>query len=164
MTNRIGITVHHQEGVFAPCDHQMRDVIACSSRRLEKISVRFFALKIFHAPRRPKRFQLSFREFVRHPMVRFAAGEAACFPLARLDLRGRKVEPAFTREISSQPRLNVSLTPRGLQILLALCCIALVETTLPIHELKGSTLLSRRNQPPHYATAPGAGKFRVKPT
>src|SRR5438874_13812015 len=97
----------------------MRGVIARPRRRLEKISVRFFALKIFDPPRRPKRFQLSFREFVRH----------------------------LPREISSQPRLNVSLTPRGLQILLALCCIALVETILPIHELKGSTLLSRGNQP-----------------
>src|SRR5439155_7213680 len=31
---------------------------------------------------------------------------------------------------------------------------ALVETTLPIYELKRSTLLSRRNQPLNYATAP----------
>src|SRR5207247_8953288 len=96
--------------------------------------------------------------------IRFAVEEAVSFLPARLDLRAAKSSQHLPREISSQPRLNVSLTPRGLQILLALCCIAVVETTLPIHELKGSTLLSRRNQPPHYATAPGAGKFRVKPT
>src|SRR5437773_1534395 len=149
MTNRIGITVHHQEGVFAPGDHQMRGVIARSRRVLEKIRVRFFPLKIFDPPRRPKRFQFSFEEFHR---------------AARVKLCVAKSSQHLPREISSQPRLNVSLTPRGLQILLALCCIAVVETTLPIHELKGSTLLSRRNQPPHYATAPGAGKFRVKPT
>src|SRR5437763_12836545 len=110
----------------------MLGVIARPCRLLEKIRVRFFALKIFHAPRRPKRFQFSFREFHR---------------AARVKLCVAKSSQHLPREISSQPRLNVSLTPRGLQILLALCCIALVETTLPIHELKGSTLLSRRNQP-----------------
>src|SRR6266487_745128 len=131
----------------------MRGVIARPRRRLKKIRVRFFALKIFDPPRRPKRFQLSFREFVRHPRVFFAVGEAACravgmrrrvsLPLARLDFRAAKSSQHLPREISSQPRLNVSLTPRGLEILLALRCIALVETALPIRELKRSTLLSR---------------------
>src|SRR6266404_6111156 len=142
----------------------MCGVIARSSRCLKKIRVRFLALKIFDSPRRPKRFQFSFREFVRHPIIRFAVAEAACgavatrrwvsLPLARLDFRTAKSSQNLPREISSQPRLNVSLTPRGLEILLALRCIAFVQTTLPIRKLKRSTLLGRRDQPLIMQTAP----------
>src|SRR5438046_4483302 len=77
MTNRIGITVHHQEGVFAACDHQMRGVIARPCRLLEKIRVRFFPLKIFDPPRRPKRFQFSFREFHRAARVKLCVAKSS---------------------------------------------------------------------------------------
>src|SRR5882724_5153985 len=54
----------------------MRGVIARPSRRLEKIRVRFFALKIFHPPRAPERFQLFFRKFGSH--VRPATSLKSC--------------------------------------------------------------------------------------
>src|SRR5207253_7875975 len=62
--------------------------------------------------------------------IRFSVEEAACravarqrrvsFPLTRLDLCTRKSSQHLPREIPSQSRLDVALTPRGLQILLAL--------------------------------------------
>ena len=55
MTNRVGVTVHHQKRVFAPRNHQMRGVIARPCRRFEKIPVARFLLEILHPPRTPER-------------------------------------------------------------------------------------------------------------
>src|SRR5439155_6133248 len=135
MTDRVRITIHHQEGILSPRDDKMRGVIARLSSRFKKIPVARFLFEILDPPRSPERFQLFLRKFFRgHAPMKLKS----CSP---------KSSQHLPREISSQPRLNVSLTPRCLQILLALRCIALVETTLPIYELKRSTLLSRRNQP-----------------
>ena len=49
-----------------------------------------------------------------------------------------------SREISSQPSLDVPLTPRSLKILLALCRVSFVKTTFPIYELQWNALLSRK--------------------
>src|SRR5205823_8682001 len=106
MANCVRITIHHQECIFAPRDHQMRGVIACPSRCFEKIRVRFFPLEILDPPRAPKRFQFFFWKFRRHlrfrsPIAEAARRAVACwrrlvsFLSEERKFARPKVEPAF---------------------------------------------------------------------
>ena len=62
MTDAVGITVHHQEGVLASRDHEMGRVVIGPRGVGKKIRVRRFLFEVFDAPRAPKRFDLRFRE------------------------------------------------------------------------------------------------------
>src|SRR5437879_9422616 len=96
MTDRVRVTVHHEECVLSPSDHQMRSVIARLCRLGKKIETARFLFEILHPPRSPERLQFFFRKFFRrHLRFGFPVGKAASIPWRESRFRRRKVESAF---------------------------------------------------------------------
>src|SRR5207248_485247 len=65
------------------------------------------------------------------------AEEGADFFFAHLVWMTLVVEKDSPREIASQPCLQITLSPRGLEILLALCSVASIESAFPVYQFEG---------------------------
>ena len=75
------------------------------------------------------------------------AEEGADFFFAHLVWMTFVVEKDSPREIASQPCLQITLSPRGLEILLALCSVASIEAAFPVYQFEGRSFSCGHDEP-----------------
>src|SRR5882724_8240765 len=116
MTDRVRITIHHQEGILSPRDDKMRGVIARLSSRFKKIPVARFLFEILDPPQSPERFQLFLRKFFRGhaPMKLKSCSPKSSHHFSTLPCLSERSRPPSRSPATAGRRLEESLDPLSL--------------------------------------------------